>query len=428
MSGNGDHHRQGRRFAVGGNRHDGRDPRDVEIERLRQWVHKLEINPFNRYERQYEFTPTDTAVEEYENEGSEFEFFSPTSSAPADPSPTTPLALKVEKQLSAKPKTITHFGSSSHAPQLATCHVRVGPIKADPPALTGVITLIDEADPLYDTEDEVETEVVYPDRGELLVTRRLLNTAVLDQDDDTTKPRNRCCPLSMVPLLNEFKYVFPEELPAGLHMIREIVRLHDVPRSITSDRDVKFVSHFWRMLWKRLRAKLNFSTSRHPQTDGQTEDVALPQAEFAYNQSNHSSTGCSPFFIMYGRNPFTPFDLAPMVGDGSVSAEEDERTLQIKELHAQVRDVVLVKLHPRADGSFRILKKINDNAYKVELPGHYGVSDTFNVADLSPYTPNANFDDDSGSSRFLEGEDDMDQGESLLNPTKPGPLKVARVG
>nr|GEW82329.1 hypothetical protein [Tanacetum cinerariifolium] len=39
---------------------------------------------------------------------------------------------------------------------------------------------------LYDTEDEVETEVVYLDRGELLVTRRLLNTAILDQDDDTT--------------------------------------------------------------------------------------------------------------------------------------------------------------------------------------------------------------------------------------------------
>nr|GEZ58440.1 reverse transcriptase domain-containing protein [Tanacetum cinerariifolium] len=36
MSENKDHHRQGRRFAVGGNGHDGRDPRDVEIERLRQ--------------------------------------------------------------------------------------------------------------------------------------------------------------------------------------------------------------------------------------------------------------------------------------------------------------------------------------------------------------------------------------------------------
>ncbi|GKE04194.1 hypothetical protein Tco_1396212, partial [Tanacetum coccineum] len=43
MSRNEDHHRQGRRFAAGGNGHDGRDPRDVEIERLRQRVCELEI-------------------------------------------------------------------------------------------------------------------------------------------------------------------------------------------------------------------------------------------------------------------------------------------------------------------------------------------------------------------------------------------------
>ncbi|GJY16763.1 retrotransposon protein, putative, ty1-copia subclass [Tanacetum coccineum] len=84
-----------------------------------------------------------------------------------------------------------------------------------------------------------------------------------------------------------------------------------------------------RTLWKRLGAKLHFSSSHHPQTDGQTE------AEFAYNRSNHSSTCRSPFFVMYGRNPFTPLDLAPMVGDGSVSAEGDERARQIQELHAQ---------------------------------------------------------------------------------------------
>jgi len=42
-------------------------------------------------------------------------------------------------------------------------------------------------------------------------------------------------------------------------------------------------------------------------------------------------------------------------------------------------------LMPRADGPFEFLEKINDNAYKVELPEDYGVSATFNVADLSPY-------------------------------------------
>ena len=40
---------------------------------------------------------------------------------------------------------------------------------------------------------------------------------------------------------------------------------------------------------------------------------------------------------------------------------------------------------PRADGLFEVLERINDNAYKVDLPGDYGVSATFNVANLQAY-------------------------------------------
>jgi len=87
---------------------------------------------------------------------------------------------------------------------------------------------------------------------------------------------------------------------------------------------------------------------------------------------------------------------------------------------------------PRAAGPFKVLKKINGNAYILDLPAEYGVSFSFNVADLKPY---AGEDEElpSRTTSIQEGDDDEDINPDTgrATPTKPaqappGPLTRAR--
>ncbi|KAK1579643.1 hypothetical protein QYE76_016621 [Lolium multiflorum] len=232
-------------------------------------------------------------------------------------------------------------------------------------------------------------------------------------------------------------YLWPKE---------EVVRLHGIPASIVSDRDVKFMSYLWKSLMAKFGVKLLFSSSSHPQTDGQTEVVnrslstllrtlvktnlkswedCLPHAEFAYNRAKHSTTSRSPFMIVYGFEPPTALDILPLPLHERTNMDFDKRTTAMKKLHEETRatiqehvlrqanrlnakkkervfeegDLVWIhlrkerfpqernsKLKPRGDGPFKVLKRINNNAYVIDIPtSKYLVSNTFNISDLSPY-------------------------------------------
>jgi hypothetical protein len=82
----------------------------------------------------------------------------------------------------------------------------------------------------------------------------------------------------------------------------------------------------------------------------------------------------------------------------------------------------------RGDGPFQVLARINDNAYKIELPGEYGVSATFNVADLTPF--DVGDDLNSRSNSLQEGGNDEDINQKVLNDEiqdLEGPMTRARV-
>ncbi|GJX31007.1 hypothetical protein Tco_0240862 [Tanacetum coccineum] len=75
------------------------------------------------------------------------------------------------------------------------------------------------------------------------------------------------------------------------------------------------------------------------------------------------------------------------------------------------------KLSPRSDGAFRVIAKVNDNAYAIDLPGNSSASATINVVDLQPY-----YDPDEPlpslrSNFFEDGEDDRKASVQAHNST-----------
>jgi transposase InsO family protein len=66
----------------------------------------------------------------------------------------------------------------------------------------------------------------------------------------------------------------------AIHLRKDIVRLHGIPEEIVSDRDSRFAAKVWRSLAELLNFKQKLSTSRHPQTDGQTENMNQELEDF----------------------------------------------------------------------------------------------------------------------------------------------------
>ncbi|KAF8755364.1 hypothetical protein RHS01_05226 [Rhizoctonia solani] len=210
---------------------------------------------------------------------------------------------------------------------------------------------------------------------------------------------------------------------------------HGMPEKTISDRGRVFNNKFLRALYKRLGIDPHFSSAYHPQSDGQTEQVNpsiehflraysgvnqrdwtkwLPMAEFAYNNAVHSSTGKTPFKALYGWEPtLTPSNVPTDVPEADDLAQtmedqwkEVESALQQsktrmtageegspltfelgEEAWLDAKNINLKTLSPKLTeqrlGPFKVIEKISDRAYRLELPPTMRIHNVFYIGLLS---------------------------------------------
>ena len=172
-----------------------------------------------------------------------------------------------------------------------------------------------------------------------------------------------------------------------------IYRHHGMPKAIISDRDDRFLSHFWRALFSVVGTDLKFSTAYHPQSDGQSEranrtleeylrhyinplqdnwDEYLDLAEYAINDSINPSTGYTPFYLTYGQHPNTALDLTtdamvPKAQDFLVEMKDAVTHAKAKLQEAHARQATQANKN-RRDVTFQVGDKVALSTANLRLP------------------------------------------------------------
>ena len=231
--------------------------------------------------------------------------------------------------------------------------------------------------------------------------------------------------------------------------IKEIVRLHGIPIPIILDRDLRFTSRFWGKLQEALDTRLNFSTTFHLQTDGQSERVIqiledmlrscvidyegswdrhIHLVEFVYNNIFQSSIGMAPYEALYGRKCRTPLCwtelsekkvIGKVIGPGLIRETEEKvkmirerlkvandrqksyADMKRKDIRYEIEDKVFLKvspwkkmmrfgkkgkLNPRFIGPYEVIEKVGPVAYRLALPPNLEkIHNVFHVSMLRRY-------------------------------------------
>ncbi|UYV66312.1 K02A2.6-like [Cordylochernes scorpioides] len=166
-------------------------------------------------------------------------------------------------------------------------------------------------------------------------------------------------------------------------LIEHIILRHGAPRFLISDRGSQFTSNLMKEVMKMCKVKHCFTTSYHPQTNGLTErlnrtlinmisipkelDEILPFITHEYNTTIQETTGYSPFFLLFGREPMSLLDDENIPTDSNMD-DYDEYIENYLDKIARTRQVVINNTEKTQERMKRNYdKKHNEKIYE---PGH----------------------------------------------------------
>ncbi|UYV66676.1 hypothetical protein LAZ67_4002521 [Cordylochernes scorpioides] len=171
-------------------------------------------------------------------------------------------------------------------------------------------------------------------------------------------------------------------------LIEHIILRHGAPKFLISDRGSQFTSNLMKEVMKMCKVKHCFTTSYHPQTNGLTErlnrtlinmismylntdqknwDEILPFITHAYNTTIQETTGYSPFFLLFGREPMSLLDDENIPTDSNMD-DYDEYIENYLDKIARTRQVVIKNTEKTQERMKRNYdKKHNEKIYE---PGH----------------------------------------------------------